>query len=80
MQLVGDGVRLSCIKPAEDGNGVIVRLLECRGQEATASVSLNGAGETVWECSMMEQNLSIADPTNLSFGPFEVKTLRFCSL
>ncbi len=76
--LIGDGVRLSCIKPSEDGNGVIVRLLECRGLEATASVSLKGAGQTVWECSLMEQNLSVVDAASLSFGPFEIKTLRFC--
>lgn len=75
--VIGDGVRMSCIKPSEDGNGVIVRLLECRGQESVASIALKGAGEAVWECSMMEQNLSKVDPASLSFGPFEIKTLRF---
>ncbi len=79
MQLAGEGIRLSCMKPAEDGNGVIVRLLECRGREATASIALKGAGESVWECSLMEQKLAEIDPMNLSFGPFEIKTLRFCS-
>ena len=77
MELIGEGIRLSCMKPSEDGNGVIVRLLECRGQETTASVALNGAGVTVWECDLLEQKLAVVDPTNLSFGPFEIKTLRF---
>jgi hypothetical protein len=77
IELKGDGIRLSCIKPSVDGNGVIIRLLECRGQDSVASVSLKGAGETVWECSLMEHNLLVVDASRLEFGPFEIKTLRF---
>ena len=79
IELTGDGVRLSCLKPAEDGNGVITRLIECRGLAATASIKLKGAGDIIWECNLIEENSSIIDPNSLSFRPFEIKTLRFAS-
>ena len=58
--LEGDNVQVSAIKPAEDGNGTIVRLYNpfCRRAKVTLTAPLKGVSRTI------------------SFTKFEVKTLR----
>jgi alpha-mannosidase len=41
VRLAGDPVIVSCVKRAESGNAVILRLLEMRGKPATCQVALN---------------------------------------
>lgn len=77
LRLQGDGVRMTCLKPAGDGNGVILRLLECRGMRTKASVELSGAGGEVWESNLLEEPSVKVDPSMISLEPYEIKTLRF---
>jgi len=54
------GADVSCLKYAEDGNGIILRLIETQGKDTEAKVSL----------------LSAAEPFTLSLSPFRVRTVR----
>ncbi len=60
ISLDGVGVELGAIKPAEDGDDLVVRLVERHGRAATALLSLRGT---------LEQY-------PLTFGPYEIVTLR----
>lgn len=60
IELDNTSVMLSCFKPAEDGNGYIIRLYEAQGEACCATLKLPMAG--------VERKLD--------FTKFEVKTLR----
>jgi len=69
---------LETVKPADDGDGWILRLYEPHGARGT--VTLRGGFRTARECNLVEEGarpLAIADGA-LSFpiGPFEIKALR----
>lgn len=68
------------VKPAEDGNGTVVRLYECEGAKTTATVSLKGASKATLT-NLLEDPLCELPVENgevkLSFRPFEIKTIRF---
>jgi alpha-mannosidase len=73
-------VAVSCVKPAEDGRGLIVRLYEREGTATRARVALgfdHGAVRTTDLLETPERNLR-AGPrgVDLSFRPFEIVTLR----
>jgi len=56
-----ESVHVTALKRAEDGDGVIVRLVETRGEAASACLGLGFLGKT-WEGPV---------------GAYEIKTLRF---
>lgn len=73
-------VVMETLKPAEDGNGVIVRLFETYGDNAKAPVDVSHFGQIVSEVNMMEEAIAPLNAVNgklqLEFTPFEVKTIR----
>jgi len=76
-----DNVIIETVKPAEDGNGFIVRLYETEGSYTMCNLRFESAFESVSETDMLEYNdrpLVTADNGILmNFKPFEIKTLRF---
>lgn len=68
-------VVIDTIKPAQDGVGIILRLYEAVRKGAETALKLGFPCKLV-ECDLMETNMGEADPEKLSFGPFEIKTLR----
>lgn len=62
------------IKPAEDGNGIVVRLYEDSGIKRTASLSIAVKGKA-FEADMKEIPIREADLSALEFKPFEIKTI-----
>ena len=53
----GEGVVVNYVKPAEDGQGVIVRLVNLGEKPATARVSFPGRSITkAWLCGTLEDN------------------------
>ena len=60
-------VMLTAIKPADDGDGLIVRVRETAGRKADATVELGFDNiEQVWQCDLVERNqkpLSMKDRT-----------------
>lgn len=76
-----DNVFIDTVKPAEDGSGdIILRLYEAKRADTACGLTLNIPAKRVWLCDMLENReteLPVVDGrVGLSFGTFEVKTVR----
>ena len=80
LEISGDNFAVDCIKPAQDGRGIIIRLAEEERRRGTAKLTWKLGGKTVTECNMIEQDEEeIAfdgESFEFSYRPFEVKTFR----
>ncbi len=81
LETEGDGISLITWKPAEDGNGSILRLAETRGRSTEATLRLPHAGITSANlCTGVEDNkspLPVEDGSiHLSFKKFQILTVR----
>jgi len=75
LTLNAPGVAWSCVKPAERGEGLIIRTYETRGQKAKGSLALAMRVAEVWETDLAEKPLRKANLKRLTWRPYEVKTL-----
>ena len=68
------------MKPAEDGDGVVVRLYECFGKRTTAKLSFGFNVGKAYISDLGENAVSPVEVTNgtceVDFGPFEIITLK----
>ncbi|HCI81874.1 MAG TPA: alpha-mannosidase, partial [Ktedonobacter sp.] len=68
------------IKPAEDGNGLIVRLYEAHNQRGNCVLTFARDLESVQECNLLEEPVGNVDVQGKSITfkvrPFEIKTFR----
>lgn len=74
----GDGVMIETVKLAEEGDGVVVRLYECEGNHVSASLNFGRIG-LIRECNLLEDETRVigkAQKVEVSFDPFEIKTLK----
>ena len=73
-------VEISTVKPAEDGDGFVVRLFETDGVATSCTLALPADASQATLCDLMERELGslpIADSgVALSFGPYEILTVR----
>jgi alpha-mannosidase len=71
---------VSALKPAEDGNGYILRLYEPNGARGEVHVRLPGPGRAAVECNLAEEPVGdarvVGDRLVFSIRPFEIKTFR----
>jgi len=79
--LAGGGVELETLKPAEDGEGYIVRLLETSGREGKARLSSRLLEfSRAWLSNAAEDNLReipvSKDGVDVAMPPFAIVTLR----
>ncbi len=79
--LTGDGVELETLKPAEDGEGYIVRLLETAGREQKARLSSRLIEfSRAWLSNATEDKLreipASKDGVEVSMPPYAIVTLR----
>lgn len=76
-----DNVICEALKPAEDGNGIVMRVYECEGAKTTAKISLNnGANKAVLTNMLEDEKEELAlngGALTLTFRPFEIKTIKF---
>ncbi|MET0861200.1 MAG: glycoside hydrolase family 38 C-terminal domain-containing protein, partial [Microbacterium sp.] len=74
----GDAVLVETIKPAEDGNGVILRLYESLGKPTTTALRTSLPYARAIETDLLETPVGdgTLDLDGLEFGPFEIKTIR----
>ncbi len=75
-----DHVVVETVKPAEDGDGLIVRLYEAHNQRGHGSLTFATTIQSVQECNMLESPLQEVPHMENSFAfqvrPFEIKTFR----
>lgn len=81
VQIEKENIFLDCMKPAEDGSGdIILRLYEAKKAAVDTEITVKFDAPKAWLCDMLE-NKEAEIPTengtlNLTFGAFEVKTIR----
>lgn len=73
--VIGEGVIIETIKPAENLKGVIVRLYETRGENAKVSLNVNDKFKFAYDCDMLENINAEQVLDELNFTPFEIKTI-----
>lgn len=76
-------VALTAVKMAEDGDGIIIRLVETDGRAGIATIRLPWAPKKVVETNLIEDELKDKPPIkpegntlSVPFGNFEIKTLK----
>jgi len=78
--LSDEKVMIDAVKPAQDGDGVIIRVYETSAHSGEVTMSLPCDNIKVIECNMMEvdEKEIPSDGNSFTFGikPFEVKTFR----
>lgn len=73
-------VVIDTVKPAEDDNGLIVRLYEAHNQRGHGTLTFAATIQAVQECNLLESPLQDVPYTENNFAfqvrPFEIKTFR----
>lgn len=70
------GVVLSCLKPAERGEGIIIRTYETRGERSRGRVTFSQPVAETHGTDLMERPQKAVAPRRLTWRPYEIKTLR----
>lgn len=77
-----DGMEVLCFKPAEKGNGYILRVREMNGEQKEARLVFHGKIKTIGVCDLLENNCrEIGRDTGkvvFSTKPFEIHTFLVC--
>lgn len=68
---------IETIKVSEDKKGIVLRVLERKGNECVATIKPLLEYKKAFECDMIEGNRQNIDKLNMKFGKYEVKTLYF---
>lgn len=76
-----DNIIIETVKPAENGDGMIVRLYDCENSLTKATLTFSeGELESVEECNLMEEKEADVEACGNSFTvsvkPYEIKTYR----
>ena len=76
-----DNIIIETVKPAENGDGIIVRLYDCENSLTKATLTfVEGMLESVEECNLMEEKEADIEACGNSFTvsvkPYEIKTYR----
>lgn len=76
-----DNIIIETVKPAENGDGIIVRLYDCENSLTKATLTFaEGMLESVEECNLMEEKeadiKACGNSFTVSVKPYEIKTYR----
>lgn len=75
-----DNIICETVKPAEDGQGFVLRFYECKNCRTKTTVKLGFAAQKVILCDLMENELyeipAIDGTFRLDFGGFEITTVK----
>jgi alpha-mannosidase len=68
-------VIIETIKPAENGNGIVVRLYESLGKATSTALRTAFVHRVAQHTDLLENPLGTAELGKLDFTPFEIKTI-----
>jgi len=74
---------IDAVKLAEDGNGIIIRMHECRGGHQSIKLETELPVKQIIECNILERSAGTVfqpDNWNTMWHPFEIKTFRMIPL
>lgn len=72
-------VLVETVKPCEDAqNAYILRLYEATGDYARTALTFDHPVKAVYDCNMLEEEKSAIDPAELTFNPFQIRTIKVC--
>jgi alpha-mannosidase len=69
------GVIIETIKPAENGNGVVIRMYESLGRPTTTALRVAYDHAAAQLTDLLENPIGVADLGRLEFTPFEITTI-----
>jgi alpha-mannosidase len=69
------GVIIETVKPAESGDGIVLRLYESLGRAESARLRVDVSYSDASVTDLMEHPIAPADLDSLEFGPFEIVTV-----
>ena len=79
LALDAPNVIVESVKPCEDvQNAYILRLYEAAGDYTRVSLRFGHEVKALCECNMLEEEQAAADPAQMVFRPFEIKTIKVC--
>ena len=78
IQKIGDGVKVDAVKPAEDGDGLIVRMHECLGGREKAVLTSAYGIKAYAECNLLEECEEKTEGAEIqaTFRPFQIRCFR----
>lgn len=80
LTIASENVVVETIKPALDGDGIIVRLYESQNKRTPTSIKWHSSFKTAVECDLMENQTGVVisndDTISFEIKPFEIKTFR----
>ena len=80
IRLEGATAIAEAFKPAEDGNGYILRLYEPHGARGTVEVALLSEARQIIECNQIEEDVALvasnADRFSFDIRPFQIRAFR----
>jgi alpha-mannosidase len=77
LKVEGRNLALGALKPAEDGDGLILRVYEAAGGRGPAAIRPPPGWRVAGEVSLLEDALAGADPV---IGPFQIRSFRLTRL
>ena len=70
-----DGVIVETVKPAESGEGTLLRVYECKGKACEVALTPSVNYDKAYESDMLENIKGETDLAKLAFRPWEIKTI-----
>lgn len=70
-----DGVIVETVKPAESGEGTLLRVYECKGKACEVALTPSVSYDKAYESDMLENIKGETDLAKLTFRPWEIKTI-----
>jgi alpha-mannosidase len=76
------GIDLSALKGADDGKGLVVRLVEMHGRRVRFSINLGFKASGLWKCDLRERPIArkltkvVKGRASLELAPYEIGTWR----
>ncbi|MBR3929896.1 MAG: alpha-mannosidase [Clostridia bacterium] len=72
-----DNIIIEAVKPLEDAeNAYILRLYDAAGDYTKTNLSFGHAVKRICQCNMLEEEIADVEKNQLTFKPFEIKTVK----